>query len=195
MQDDETNQAKAPEGEAAVPANDAAPEAPVPPEAGPSPEEEIATLKDQLLRAVAETENVRRRGQKDREDARQFAIQGFAQALLEVADSLRQALASVPAEGGEPGLAALRQGVELTERSLAGIFERHGIKRFDPKGEPFDPNRHQAIFEVEAPGQPAGTVVQVLRAGYTLNDRLLRPAMVGVAKGAAPAPGPVDTTA
>ncbi|MEX2649106.1 MAG: nucleotide exchange factor GrpE [Alphaproteobacteria bacterium] len=195
MIDDET-QAQATENVPAdgVPANDVRPEeAP----AAPSPDEEIASLKDQLLRALAETENARRRAQRDREDASRFAIQDFAQALLDVADNLRQALSAVPANGGEDALAALRQGVELTERTLASAFERHGVKRFDPKGERFDPHRHQAVFEVETADSPPGTVVQVLRAGYILNDRLLRPAMVGVAKGAQaePAAGGVDTTA
>ncbi len=195
MSDDET-EAQAPESMPAngVPANDVRPE-----EAqAPTPDEEIASLKDQLLRALAETENVRRRAQRDREDASRFAIHGFAQALLDVADNLRQALSAVPTDGGEAGLGALRQGVELTERMLASAFERHGVSRFDPKGERFDPNLHQAVFEVEAADSLPGTVVQVLRAGYTLNDRLLRPAMVGVPKGAQAdpaAPGGVDTTA
>ena len=157
-------------------------------------EAEFAALKDQALRALAETENVRRRGERDREDANRFAIASFAKSLLEVADNLAQALAAAPPEGEGPS-PALRQGVELTEKTLQAVFERFGVSRFDALGQPFDPNHHQAVFEVEAEDKPAGTVVQVLRAGYMLNGRLLRPAMVAVAKGGAPAGGAVDTSA
>jgi molecular chaperone GrpE len=194
--------------EAAPPTDEAAgapaappPEAPSPANDTPSPEEriaaleaEIAQLRDQALRAIAETENVRRRSEREREDAGRYAVSGFAGALLDVADSLSQALASASAE---PAAAALRQGVELTERTLLGAFEKYGVKRFDPRGEPFDPNLHQAVFEVETGDQPAGTVAQVLRAGFMLHGRLLRPAMVAVTKGgpARPAGAALDTTA
>jgi molecular chaperone GrpE len=171
-----------------VPANDARPAAEAAAEAKIAElEAEAAGLKDQLLRALAEVENVRRRGEREREDAQRFAIAKFAGALVDVADNLSQALAALPT-GGDGANQALRQGVELTERTLMSVFERHGISRFDPTGEPFDPNRHQAVFEVEAADKAAGTVVQALRAGYMINGRLLRPAMVGVAKGG-PAPG------
>lgn len=185
---------------AGVPANDDPAETPAPAasaeEAVARLEQDLAVARDQLLRALAETENLRRRAERERDEAGKYAINRFAESLLTVADSLRQALASVPPDP-DPNLAALRQGVELTERSLAAAFEKHGIKRIDPQGQPFDPHFHQAVMEIEAPDKTAGTVAQVLRDGYTLNDRLLRPAMVAVAKGG-PAPAPkaaVDTSA
>jgi molecular chaperone GrpE len=144
----------------------------------------LAEQKDQLLRALAETENVRRRAQREREDASKYAVTGFAKDLLSAADNLRRALDSLPeAEVKDERTRSLLAGVAATERELLGVFERHGIRRIDPKGERFDHNFHQAIFEVERMDQPAGTVVEVLQPGYVLQDRLLRPAMVGVAKG------------
>jgi molecular chaperone GrpE len=144
----------------------------------------LAEQKDQLLRALAETENVRRRAQREREDASKYAVTGFAKDLLSAADNLRRALDSLPeAEVKDQRTRSLLAGVAATERELLGVFERHGIRRVDPKGERFDHNFHQAIFEVERLDQPAGTVVEVLQPGYVLQDRLLRPAMVGVAKG------------
>jgi molecular chaperone GrpE len=188
------------EREPVTPANDDPTETPLTADIDPAAslarlEQNLTVTKDQLLRALAETENVRRRAERERDEAGKYAIGRFAESLLGVADSLRQALASLPADP-DPNLAALRQGVELTERSLAAAFEKHGIKRIDPKGQPFDPHFHQAVMEIEAPDVPAGTVAQVLRDGYTLNERLLRPAMVAVAKGG-PARGAkpaVDTT-
>ncbi|WP_119460741.1 nucleotide exchange factor GrpE [Rhodospirillaceae bacterium SYSU D60014] len=154
---------------------------------------EAAQLKDQLLRALAETENVRRRAQRDREDASKFAVTGFAKDLLPVADNLRRALESLPAEAIEENelLKTLSEGVEMTERQLQAAFERHNIRKIEPLGEKFDSNLHQAMFEVPGSGEPAGTVVQLLQSGYLLNDRLLRPAMVGVAK-SEPAPSASD---
>lgn len=147
-------------------------------------EAELAELKDRLLRALAETENVRRRAQREREDAWKYAVAGFAKDLLSAADNLRRALESLPeAEVQDDRTRSLLEGVAATERELLGVFERHGIKRIDPKGERFDHNLHQAIFEAERPEASAGTVVEVLQPGYVLHDRLLRPAMVGVAKG------------
>ena len=147
-------------------------------------EAELAESKDRLLRALAETENVRRRAQREREDASKYAIAGFAKDLLSAADNLRRALESLPeAEAKDERTRSLLAGVAATERELLGVFERHGIKRIDPRGEIFDHNFHQAIFEAERPDQPSGSVVEVLQPGYVLNDRLLRPAMVGVAKG------------
>src|SRR5437667_7764640 len=138
---------------------------------------------DQLLRALAETENVRRRAQREREDASRYAVAGFVKDLLSVADNLRRALESVPAsEIRDERTRSLLEGVAATERDLLGVFERHGIKRVDPNGEAFDHNFHQAIFEAERPGTPGGTIIEVLQPGYVLHDRLLRPAMVGVAK-------------
>ncbi|MFN4283582.1 MAG: nucleotide exchange factor GrpE [Alphaproteobacteria bacterium] len=143
---------------------------------------ELAEAKDRALRAVAEVENYRRRAEKEREDTAKYAITGFAREMLTVADNLRRALESQPADLPD-SLKAFVSGVELTERELLAIFERAGIVKVDPKGQPFDHDRHQAMFEVEDPSQPAGTVVQVLQAGYVLKERLLRPALVGVAKG------------
>lgn len=143
---------------------------------------ELAEAKDRALRAVAEVENFRRRAEKEREDTAKYAIAGFARDMLAVADNLRRALDSQPADLPE-SLKPFVSGVELTERELAAIFERAGIVKVDPKGQPFNHDLHQAMFEVEDPAQPAGTVVQVLQPGYTLKERLLRPALVGVAKG------------
>lgn len=158
-------------------------------------EAQVADLKDQLLRAMAETENTRRRAQRDREDASKYAVSSFAKELVTVADNLRRALDAVPAEGREKDemLKSLAVGVEATERQLFAAFDRAGIKKIDPSGEPFDPNFHQVMFEIENTGKAAGTVIQVLQPGYTIHGRLLREAMVGVAKGS---PGDhVDTKA
>lgn len=150
-------------------------------------EAELAETKDRLLRALAETENVRRRLQRERDDAQKYAAGGFAKDLLSAVDNLRRALDAMPdSEIADSRTRGLRDGVAATERELLAAFERHGLKRIDPKGERFDHNFHQAIFEAERPDVPAGTVVEVLQPGYLLHDRLLRPAMVGVAKGGAP---------
>lgn len=173
----------------------------------PAPEEtiarleaEAAELKDQLLRAVAEAENVRRRAAKEKLDASKFAISSLARDLLAVPDTLDRALASIGEDiRGQEGVASLIEGMELTQRQLLGVFERHGVKPINPMGEKFDPNFHQAMFEAPDTGQPDGTIVQILQAGYVIGDRLLRPAMVGVAKGGGPSttmPGStVDTSA
>ncbi|HKF72869.1 MAG TPA: nucleotide exchange factor GrpE [Stellaceae bacterium] len=152
-------------------------------------EAEAADLKDRLLRALAETENVRRRAERERTDATKYGVTQLARDLLDVADNLRRAIESVPeAQVRDDAIRNLLAGVAATERALLAAFERHGIRRLDPKGERFDHNFHQAIFEAENTGKPAGTVVEVLQPGYVLHDRLLRPAMVGVAKGE-PKPG------
>ncbi len=149
-------------------------------------EAELADTKDRLLRALAETENARRRFQREREDAQKYAIAGFAKDLLSAVDNLRRALDAMPAaEVKDSRTQSLLDGVAATERELLAAFERHGVKRIDPKGERFDHNFHQAIFEAEREGAAAGTVIEVLQPGYVLHDRLLRPAMVGVAKGGA----------
>jgi molecular chaperone GrpE len=146
-------------------------------------EAELAEQKDHLLRALAETENVRRRAQREREDVLKYAVSGFAKELLSVADNLRRALDSLPeSEVRDERTRGLLAGVAATERELLSVFERHGIQRIDPDGERFDHNLHQAIFEAERPGKPSGTIIEVLQPGYVLHDRLLRPAMVGVAK-------------
>ena len=157
-------------------------------------EAELAEQKDRLLRALAETENTRRRAQRERIDAEKYGITRFAEGLLSVADNLRRALDSLPeSEAKDDRTRSLLAGVAATERELLAAFERHGLKRIDAKGEKFDHNFHQAVFEMENTGQPAGTVVEVLQPGYVLHDRLLRPAMVGVAKGGAPAVEPDGT--
>ena len=144
-----------------------------------------------MLRALAEAENSRRRAQRDLEERLKFASQDFAKDLLPVADNLRRAIEAIPKEAlaNDEALRNFATGVEMTERLLQGAFERNKMKRVEPVGEKFDSHLHQAVFEVPNSGQPAGTVVQLLEAGYTLIDRLLRPAMVGVAK-ADSGPGP-----
>jgi molecular chaperone GrpE len=176
--------------ESAMPANDAAAEREEAAEADTAEariaalEAEVGELKDRALRALAEAENTRRRAERDRADAQKYAVSGFARDLLGAADNLRRALDSLPAsEAKDDKTRSLLEGVAATERGLLAAFERNGLKRIDPKGEKFDHNFHQAIFEAESTGQPAGTIVEVLQPGYVLHDRLLRPAMVGVAKG------------
>lgn len=147
-------------------------------------EADNAKLKDQALRALAETENIRRRSEREREDTAKYAISGFAKSLLDAADNLNRAIAAVPAGAVEAdaALKTLVDGVAATERQLLAAFERHGVTRIEPVGEVFDPNFHQAMFELPGTGKPAGTIVQVMQPGYVLQGRLLRPAMVGVAK-------------
>jgi molecular chaperone GrpE len=165
---------------------DAAPEAVAPDAKLAELEAEIERHKDQTLRALAEAENIRRRGEREREDAGKYAVASLARDLLSVADNLRRALESVAeADAGSEAVKNLVAGVDATERELLSVFERRGIRRIEPMGERFDPNFHQAMFEVADSGQPAGTIVQVLQPGYVIHDRLLRPAMVGVAKGEA----------
>jgi len=144
-----------------------------------------ASLKDQLLRALAETENTRRRVQREREDSARYAVAPLAKEILPVADNLARALAAVPKEAlvQDEALRNLVEGIAATERQLQAALERNSIQLVDPMGEKFDSHRHQAMFEVPGPGKPGGTVVQVLQPGYVLHDRLLRPALVGVAKG------------
>ena len=147
-------------------------------------EEEIGDLKDKLLRTVAEMENLRRRTQKDVADARNFSITGFARDMLGVADNLRRAINHVDeADKEQPALKSLIEGVEMTERELLNNLEKHGVKKLDPKGEKFDPNYHQAMFEVQNPDVPNNSVMEVVQTGYVIGERVLRPAMVGVAKG------------
>ncbi|MFS8035411.1 nucleotide exchange factor GrpE [Xanthobacter sp. AM11] len=149
-------------------------------------EAEIAGMKDKFLRAFAEAENIRRRAEKEVADARTYGIASFARDVLNVADDLSRALGSVDEEaraGAEGAFKALLDGLELTERGLVKALEKHGIRKIEPKGEKFDPNLHQAMFEVPDPSVPTGTVVQVVQAGYVIGERVLRPAMVGVARG------------
>lgn len=156
--------------------------------------QEAVQLKDQLLRALAEAENVRRRAQREREDAAKYAIANFARDVLQVSDNLHRALEAIPqaALASDEALKNLHEGVSATERQLDAALERQQVKRVWPMGEKFDANLHQAMFEVPTAEHQPGTVVQVMQAGYTIHDRLLRPALVGVAKqpaGEAPPPG------
>ena len=148
-------------------------------------EAEVADYRDKALRALAETENVRRRLEREREDTARYAIARFAGDLLSVADNLRRALDAVPAAAVEKDefLAKLVNGVGATERTMLSVLEKNGVKRMDPIGQKFDPNFHEVLFEMDCADQPVGTVVQLLEAGYTIGDRLLRPARVAVAKG------------
>jgi molecular chaperone GrpE len=149
---------------------------------------EAAELKDRLLRALAEMENLRKRTEREVADARQYGIASFARDILGVADNMQRALASGGddlRQTGDAPTIALLDGVELTERELLKALEKHGIRKFSPEGEKFDPHLHQAMYEVPDPSVPAGTVVQVIQPGYTIGDRVLRPAMVAIAKGGA----------
>lgn len=151
-------------------------------------------LKDRALRVAAEMENLRKRTARDVHEARSYSIANFARDMLTVSDNLRRALDAVPAEGresGDQGLKALVEGVEMTERSMLSALERHGVKQIEPKGERFDPNFHQAMFEVPSEDVPSGTVVQVVQNGFVIGERVLRPAMVGIAKGG-PKPAAAD---
>jgi len=146
---------------------------------------EIAELKDKLLRALAETENMRRRSDREKTDTRKYAVADFARDMLAVSDNLQRALSSVSedARDGNPELSQLLEGVELTRKELEGHFTKHGIKEINPLGEKLDPNFHQAVVQLDDPEAAQGTVVQVMQPGYVIHDRLLRAAMVGVAKG------------
>jgi len=153
-------------------------------------QKEVTEARDKMLRTLAEMENLRTRTKREVTDAKTYGISGFARDVLEIADNLQRTVDAVSAEAkasADPGLKALIEGVELTERSLLNALEKHGVKKFDPQGEKFDPNFQQAMYEVPDPSVPAGTVVQVVQAGYMIGERVLRPALVGVAKGGAKA--------
>ena len=182
---DTENQNAAPQAE---PANDAAQEAASAPEADPIAvlEAEKADLKDKLLRLMADMENLRRRTEREVADARTYAVANFARDMLNVADNVRRAIESVPEEASKTAEGAFKgliEGIDLTERDLLKTLERHGVKRLDPQGQKFDPNLHQAMFEIPNAEVPNGTVLQVVQSGYVIGDRVLRPALVGVAKG------------
>jgi molecular chaperone GrpE len=174
-------------------------------EAAPDPfailEAEKAELRDKLLRSLAEMENLRRRVEKDLADARTYGVTRFARDMLEVADNLRRAVETFPAEAkaaAEGHLKTLIEGVELTERDLLKKMESHGVRKLEPDGQKFDPNFHQAMFEAADETKPNGTVIAVVQSGYVIGERVLRPAMVGVSRGgpkAAPAADGVDKTA
>jgi molecular chaperone GrpE len=161
-------------------------------------EREHAETKDRLLRALAEMENLRKRTDREIADSRLYSLTSFARDLLVVADNMRRALDAVAPElrsSAEGGVKALIEGVELTERELLKALEKNGVRQFTPQGEKFDPNVHQAMFEIPDATVPAGSVVQVVQPGYMLGDRVLRPALVGVSKGGpkmAPVPSSND---
>ena len=171
-------------------------------EAAPDPvavlAKEAADLKDRLLRTLAEMENLRRRTEREVADSRVYAVTTFARDILAVADNMERAMKALDDEirdKADAGVKALLDGVELTERELIKVMEKHGIKRLEPQGQKFDPNLHQAMFELPDPSVPAGTVVQVMQPGYTIGERVLRPALVGVAKGGPKAAPAGDTPA
>ena len=149
-------------------------------------------LKDQVLRLAAEMENLRRRTARDVADARAYSVANFARDMLQVSDNLNRALQAIPdgAREKDAGLNALAEGVEMTERAMMAALERNGVKKIEPEGQKFDPNFHQAMFEIPNTEVPNNTVQQVVQAGYVIGDRVLRPAMVGVSKG-----GPKEATA
>jgi len=196
MNTTDTSENQAPESESpkeAAPETDAANETTEPSEQGNKAEEDEATedagpsevemLKDRLLRAVAETENVRRRAEREKEETAKFAITNFARDLLPVADNLGRTLDNIPDQlGADETIKGFLEGVELTGRELAKAFEKHGITPIDSEGEKFDHNLHQAMFEVEDDEKSHGTIMKVVQIGYVIENRLLRPAMVGVSK-------------
>lgn len=180
---DEDKKPEASEAEQGAPAGEAEGSAPD----AATLESRISELTDRLLRAHAEMDNLRKRTERDKEDMAKYAITKFAREVLSVGDNLQRAIAAVPAGAADedPALKALIDGVSMTEREFLNVLERHGVKRIDPEGEPFNPHQHQAMTEIENRNVAPGTVVQVFQPGYILEDRVLRPAMVVIAKGGA----------
>jgi molecular chaperone GrpE len=154
---------------------------------------ENADMRDRLLRTMADMENLRKRTEREKSDTARYAISSFARDVLTVGDNLRRTVEHVPPDAAaqDPALKSFLDGVELTERELLNVLERHGVTRIDPLGARFDPNFHQAMYEVEKNDVPEGTVVDVMQGGYTIGERCLRPALVAVAKGG-PKPAPVQ---
>ncbi|MFO7478988.1 MAG: nucleotide exchange factor GrpE [Methyloceanibacter sp.] len=148
---------------------------------------ENAEMRDRLLRAMADMENLRRRTEREKADIARYAISNFARDILTVGDNLKRTIDHVPAEvtAEDPALKSFLEGVQLTERELLNVLERHGVTRIEPLGQRFDPNSHQAMYEVPDPSVPEGTVVDVMQQGYAIGDRCLRPALVAVSKGGA----------
>jgi molecular chaperone GrpE len=188
--------------------NDEAPPPAEAPEGQPDPaaplkeriaelEEELAKARDQRLRAVAETDNIRKRAERDQVESSKYAITAFARDMVNVLENLKRASDAIPPEARSENefLGKLAEGVGLTMHELLTIFERYGIRRLDPLNQKFDPNFHQAVVQVERDDVPPGTVTQVVQSGYVIHDRLLRPAMVAVSKPPGDAPKQVDTTA
>jgi molecular chaperone GrpE len=152
---------------------------------------EAADLKDRLLRTLADMENLRRRTEREVADARVYGVTNFARDILAVADNMERAMKALDDEiraKADAGVKALLDGVEITERELIKVMEKHGVRKVEPSGQKFDPNLHQAMFELPDASVPAGTIVQVMQPGYTIGERVLRPALVGVAKGGPKAP-------
>ncbi len=180
---------------------DGTPQNPIPENEAEALRGELAEMRDRMLRALAEAENTRRRAEREKQDASQYAVTKFARDMLQIADNFTRALAAAPAqvrEAADPQLKAVLDGVEATERQLLASLERHGVKPIDTADGRFDPNFHQAIAEVPGNGKPAGSIVDVVQAGYTIGERLLRPAMVTVARRGEDAPAAgngVDTKA
>src|ERR1700730_3682226 len=156
------------------------------PKPSTSLDRELAEMKDRLLRTLAEMENLRKRTEREVTDARLYGVASFARDVLGVADNIRRALDAVPPEArahANAGMKALVDRVEFTERELLKALEKNGVRQFTPQGEKFDPNVHQAMYEVPDPSVPAGSIVQVMQPGYMIGERVLRPALVAVAKG------------
>jgi molecular chaperone GrpE len=203
-----TDEKNSPEEAAETPETEGTEGAPEAGAAEPSPDDrvrqletELAELKDRSLRALADAENTRRRAQRELGDARKYAASGIIKDLLNVSDNLQRALESCPADlrDKDEQVKNLVIGVEMVAKDLLGAFEKHGVRKIEPLGEPFDHDFHQAMYEVENTGKPHGTVVELLQPGFVMHDRLLRPAMVAVAKGNPDGPPKdherVDTTA
>lgn len=164
--------------------------APVVPKPSTSLDRELADMKDRLLRALADMENMRKRTEREVADARVYGISNFARDIIGVADNMHRAMQALDDElrtKADEATKSLLEGVELTERELMNTLEKHGVKRVEPMGQKFDPNKHQAMYEVEDASVPSGSVVQVMQGGYMIGDRMLRPALVAVSKGGAKA--------
>ena len=158
--------------------------------------EALAASNDQLLRTVADMDNLRKRSVREREDASKYAVTGFAKDLLDVADTFTRALQSIPADlRQDPRINVLVQGIEATEKSLLSAFEKNGIQKIEPLDEPFNPHFHEVMFEAPVPDKASGIIIQLIEPGYVIKDRLLRPARVGVAKAGDNQTHAVDTQA
>jgi molecular chaperone GrpE len=177
--------------------NDPGNEAPMQPEPAVAPrpstslDRELAEAKDRLLRTLADMDNMRKRTEREVADARVYGISNFARDILGVADNMHRAMQALDDElraKADEATKALLEGVELTERELINVLEKHGVTKIEPLGQRFDPNRHQAMYEIEDASVPSGSVIQVMQAGYLIGDRVLRPALVAVSKGGAKPP-------
>ncbi len=158
-------------------------------------EKDCADMRDKMMRALAEAENTRKRAEKMQDDTKKYAVAGFAKDMLDIADNLRRALDAITEDQlQDPTVKTLHEGVSATEKIMLANFEKQGVKKIEPTEGKFDPNFHEVMFEAEVPGKDGGEIIQLLEAGYILNDRLLRPARVGVAK-AGSAEHKVDTQA